>query len=383
MTGFPLIADHAALRPALEALGRASEVALDTEFVRERTYFGRLCLIQLATDEGIWLVDVPALGDLAPLADALARAGLVTVVHAGRQDLELLLQVTGRLPAAVVDTQVAAMLTGRGDQIAYAGLVEPICGVVLEKGHARTDWCRRPLSEAQLAYAADDVRYLLQVWRKLDAELTMRGRRSWLDAELDGLLDRATYEIDDRAQWRRIKARTKLKPRALAVLRELAAWREHEARTRDLPRSWVLKDEVLVDLARRAPRKSDELAEIRGLPEGWIERSGKALLDLIGAAGALPPDQWPQESAPARPDPKLEPVVDLLVATARSRALAEGIALPVVTGRDELRQLAAGERDLPVLKGWRRRMVGDELLRVAAGETALRADDGGIVLETP
>ena len=383
MTGFPLIADHAALRPALEALGRASEVALDTEFVRERTYFGRLCLIQLATDEGIWLVDVPALGDLAPLADALARAGLVTVVHAGRQDLELLLQVTGRLPAAVVDTQVAAMLTGRGDQIAYAGLVEPICGVVLEKGHARTDWCRRPLSEAQLAYAADDVRYLLQVWRKLDAELTMRGRRSWLDAELDGLLDRATYEIDDRAQWRRIKARTKLKPRALAVLRELAAWREHVARTRDLPRSWVLKDEVLVDLARRAPRKSDELAEIRGLPEGWIERSGKALLDLIGAAGALPPDQWPQESAPARPDPKLEPVVDLLVATARSRALAEGIALPVVTGRDELRQLAAGERDLPVLKGWRRRMVGDELLRVAAGETALRADDGGIVLETP
>ena len=351
--------------------------------MRERTYFGRLCLIQLATDEGIWLVDVPALGDLAPLADALARAGLVTVVHAGRQDLELLLQVTGRLPAAVVDTQVAAMLTGRGDQIAYAGLVEPICGVVLEKGHARTDWCRRPLSEAQLAYAADDVRYLLQVWRKLDAELTMRGRRSWLDAELDGLLDRATYEIDDRAQWRRIKARTKLKPRALAVLRELAAWREHEARTRDLPRSWVLKDEVLVDLARRAPRKSDELAEIRGLPEGWIERSGKALLDLIGAAGALPPDQWPQESAPARPDPKLEPVVDLLVATARSRALAEGIALPVVTGRDELRQLAAGERDLPVLKGWRRRMVGDELLRVAAGETALRADDGGIVLETP
>ncbi|HEB95887.1 MAG TPA: ribonuclease D [Sedimenticola thiotaurini] len=357
-------------------------LALDTEFMREKTYSARLCLLQLHNGEVSAGIDPLALEDLGPLLGILYDPGVVKVFHAGRQDLEIFQQLWGRLPSPLFDTQLAAAMLGLGDQIGYGNLVQQLLGRELEKGHTRTDWCRRPLEPAQLRYALDDVIYLGQIYQVLERRLREQGRLEWLQEEFALLADPATYRIDPRQMWRRVKGQQRLKGVQLAVLQELAAWREEQAIRSDRPRRWILKDEVLLELARRQPAKRSELQRIRGLEEGTIKRHGERLLALIAEARQRPREQWPVlQRPPPRLSPEQEAMVDLLMAGLRLLAEEAGITPSAIAGRRDLERLAAGDSDgLELLRGWRRRVAGTALQQIMTGERALRVEDGRLRL---
>jgi len=374
------ITDIPALRALADAIRQADWVALDTEFMREKTYYPQLCLLQLATKDIIACVDPLALEDLTPLYDALFDPGIVKVLHAARQDYEIFFHATGRLPAPLFDTQAAAGLAGFSDQAGYATLVKELLGVELTKSHTRADWSRRPLAEAELAYAADDVRYLGALYDKLRAALESRSRLAWLDAEVAALTDPATYRPDPATSWKRIRGNQRLKPRELAVLAALAAWRETVAIEVNRPRQWIVRDEILLDLARRQPRDLPALNQIRGIQPGFVERRGTNVLSLIeeARAGATPP------APPATRDrltPEQDAVADLLMGVARLRGAEQDISPANLVTRKEIERLITGERDLPVLAGWRRAAVGDALLEVLDGSRGLRLENGKAVLD--
>ncbi len=360
-------------------------LAVDTEFMREKTYYPRLCLLQLSNGAISAGVDPLALEELEPLLQLLDDPAVVKVFHAGRQDLEIFHLLWGRLPAPLFDTQLAAAMLGLGDQVGYANLVQQLLGRELEKGHTRTDWCRRPLEPGQLRYALDDVIYLGEIYRILDRRLREQGRGDWLEEEFRLLADPATYRIDPRETWRRVKGHQRLKGVQLAVLRELAAWREEQAIRSDRPRRWILKDEVLLELARRQPAQHRDLQRIRGLEEGTIKRHGEKLLALVAAARQLPREQWPaSQRPPPRLTPEQEAMTDLLMAGLRLLAAAAGVTPSAVAGRRDLERLVAGETaGLELLRGWRRRVAGEGLERLLRGELALRVEEGRPRLEPP
>lgn len=370
--------------PALHALAdsiqQADWVALDTEFMREKTYYPQLCLLQLATTDVIACVDPLALDDLTPLYDVLFKPGITKILHAARQDYEIFFHATGRLPAPLFDTQAAAGLAGFSDQAGYATLVKELLDVDLPKSHTRADWTHRPLADEVLAYAADDVRYLGALYDKLNASLAARGRRTWLDAELTTLIDPATYRPDPATSWKRIRGQQRLKPRELAVLAALAAWREGTAIAANRPRQWIVRDEILLDLARRQPRDLAALAQIRGIQTGFVERRGAEVLDLAQQArdNATPPAALAERE---RLTPEQDAVVDLLMSVARLCGAEQDISPANLVTRKEIERLVTGDRDLSVLAGWRRAAVGDALLDVLEGKRSLRLENGKAVLD--
>ena len=347
----------AALCAGLEA---APRVALDTEFMRERTYLAELALLQLATPAGIVLVDPLAGLDLAPLAALLADPARTKVLHAARQDLEVLLPRLGRPLAPVLDTQLAAALLGMPAQIGYGDLVERVLGIRLEKGHARTDWLRRPLSAAQLAYASDDVRYLLPLAAELEEQLDRRGRLEWLRADCAALADPALYRIDPALAWQRLKGIESLPPREQLRLRSLARWREERALRRNLPRGWVLTDEGLRSIARAAPAGRAELKALRALPDSAADKLGGEILEALAGAARAPLDGVAQH-ADARPDAAEQARTRRLAARLRAMAAEAGIAAEVLATQRELRRLARGETLESVIEGWRRELIGAAL----------------------
>lgn len=336
-------------------------VAVDTEFVRERTYYPKPCLLQLAWEDRIACVDLLHLPDLDPLHAVLFGPGTVKVFHAARQDLELFYSVTGKVPAPVYDTQVAGGLLGYPDQAGYSRLVEETLGVGLEKGHARTDWSRRPLSPEQLRYAVDDVRYLLPMRDVLEARLFEAGRDAWTGEFFDALVDPGLYAPDPAGSWRRVKNWRQLDGTALARLQALSAWREEQAVARDRPRRWILADDALIGLARRNPITPDAVAALP-LPPAVIRRHAKTIARLLsGVADDATPVDVPQEE---RLDRAQSRTVSTLGKALDERAEAAGIAPSMIATRSEIRSLVRGSRDLPLLRGWRREVAGEDVLRL-------------------
>jgi ribonuclease D len=346
-----------------EALARdwagVERLAVDTEFVRERTFSARLCLLQISDGERIACVDMLALDGPGPFAELLCNPAQKKVFHSARQDLETLNEHLGRVPGPVWDTQVAAALLGYPDQVGYTRLVGDELGMSLPKDHARTDWSRRPLSDEQLHYAAADVKWLLPLADRLGAELERLGRFSWATEECAALCDSSLYAFDAENAWRRVKGASQLTGAALARLAALASWREHEARRSNRPRRWILADEVLLALADPEPGGAATDAALDALPPA-VQRKHAAT--LAGLLEGTPASEAPIYALPERLDPDQEKLVKKLMARVRELAEQHRVSAPLLATRKDLEALLRGRRDLPLLAGWRRELAGEELL---------------------
>ena len=333
-------------------------IGLDTEFLRERTYHAQLCLLQLAWSDGAACIDPLALTDLGALRGTLSAPPAVKVVHASRQDLEVLLPAVGPI-RPLFDTQIAAALAGESAQIGYAELVRRLLGVELAKAHTRTDWSRRPLSAEQIEYALDDVRHLLALKETLQERLDRLGRLSWLAEELAALEDPALLTVDPDQAWRRLKGLSGLDPGRQRLLHSLAAWRERRALERNRPRGWILEDGLVREIVLRVPRTPTALGALPGMPAGLIERCGGQILARVQAAEI--PDPPPPVSRP-RPDPVRNARLKQLAAVLREAAAELGLSPEVLATRHDLEQLVEGRDDTAVLRGWRREVLGERLL---------------------
>jgi len=370
-----------ALAAFCQSIAASGWIALDTEFMRERTYHARLCLIQVADPDRIACIDPLALSELAPLLEILYDPGTTKVLHAAQQDLEVFYDLRGQVPAPVFDTQIAAALVGHGNQTGYARLAQSLLGVQLDKSRSRSDWSRRPLEAEDLAYAADDVRYLRRIYTRLREELDRRGRRSWLDEDFRALADPERYAKSPEQAWRRVKGGSRLRARSFAALRRLAAWRETQARKRNLPRQWVLKDSLLLDVAQRLPSSLQALERVRGMPANVVRRHGETLVAIVEQAREEPEPGPP----PARPDQRLgeeqQPLVDLLMSLVRLRGAQQDISPATLASRRDIEMLLLGQRELDVLRGWRRHAVGDDLLAALDGRLHFVVRDGRLDIE--
>lgn len=352
------LATPEALAEIATRLAAQPAIGLDTEFLRERTYHAQLCLLQVAWADGAACIDPLADADLAALQRALAVPPAVKVLHASRQDLEVLLPSVGPV-RPLFDTQVAAALAGESAQIGYAELVRRLLGVELAKAHTRTDWSRRPLSPEQIEYALDDVRHLLPLKEVLEERLMRLGRRAWLAEELAALEDPEALAVDPDQAWRRVKALSGLDPGRQRLLCALAAWRERRALARDRPRGWILADPLLREIVLRVPRTREALKALPGMPPGFIERCADQVLEQVRAAAI--PDPAPLVHRP-KPDPQRGALLKKLGAVHRAAAAELALSPEVLATRRDLEQLADGREDSPVLRGWRRAAVGERLL---------------------
>ncbi|MGF1445362.1 MAG: ribonuclease D [Pikeienuella sp.] len=384
-----LITDTDRLATVCAAYGGAPYVTIDTEFLRERTYFAQLCLVQMARPEGAGgdglpdavMVDPLAQGlDLAPLFELMA-APVVKVFHAGRQDIEIFFHLSGAIPAPVFDTQIAAMVCGYGEQVGYETLVRRILKAELDKSSRFTDWSNRPLSDKQLTYALADVTHLRGIYEALAARLESSGRAAWVREELAVLTSTATYRVDPDEVWRKVKARS-TSPRFLAVVRSLARWRELTAQARDVPRSRILKDDALVEVASARPRTPEELGKLRLLQrEGRKAETAAEILAAVAEGLACPEERLPQIDPPARRKEGSAAVADLLKVLLKARADELGIASKLLASAAELDALAGEEDpDLPVLRGWRFESFGRDALKLRDGKLALAVGRLGIEL---
>ncbi|MCS6897985.1 MAG: ribonuclease D [Nitrospira sp.] len=377
------ISSARALREFCARLRDSSRLALDTEFVGEDSFVPKLELIQVATDDVAAVIDFPAVRSGNALDffwEILCDPAVQKVVHAGRQDLDLFAIHAGRIPKPFFDTQIAAAMVGYGSQVAYASLVQRVHGAKLDKAHTFTNWSARPLSPDQLTYALNDVTYLLAIYDHLRARLSKIGRLEWAFEEFSRLeLTVGEMRRDAHDRYQRVRGWDSLKPKAAAVLKALAAWREDEAKRRNSPRGRVMRDEVLLQLARHPPRTVQDLRNVRGLHESEVSRSGEALLTVINAALALPPSEWPQVPRERKTEPESAGLVELLQAVLKARAAQEDIAPTMLGTTADLQALVDAKTngapaDLPLLKGWRKQLVGDLLLQVLEGKLAVKID---------
>ncbi|MSO71561.1 MAG: ribonuclease D [Alphaproteobacteria bacterium] len=377
-----LIADSEGVRALAAYLMQAETVTVDTEFMRERTFFPVLCLLQVAGPGGGYAIDALAPDiDLSPLRTLFAAPHVLKVLHSARQDIEIFLNLWGEIPRPLFDTQAAAAVCGYGDQVGLEPLLQRLTGQRLDKASRFTDWSRRPLTERQIDYALGDVLHLRAAYDKLAAELAESGRTAWLEEEMTTLLDPATYRGVPTEAWRRLKPRTSDR-RALAVLREAAAWREAEAVARNLPRNWVIKDETLLELAAHPPADASALERLRGLSKGFGDsRAGQSLLAAVKRGLELPASEWPQPLEEPRLERGAGAVSDLLKVLLKHKCEQNKVAARLVASANELDQIAAGgDPDVPALKGWRREVFGADALRLVNGELALAIAGGGLAL---
>ena len=368
-----------ALISLCEQLRDARLLAIDTEFIRDKTYYSKLCLIQIASDDVIACIDPLAINNIDPLLDILYDPNVIKLMHAARQDLEIFYYLRQSLPCPVFDTQIAATVLGYGEQVGYSNLVENILGRKLEKGHARTDWGKRPLDTAQLHYAADDVRYLLQLYPLMDDKLAQLGRRDWLEEDFKLLCQPELYTTAEADLWQRVKGHQRLSGVKLAMLQQLAIWREHLAMKKDRPRRWILSDDILVDIVKRAPHSAKELGSIRGLPERFMEQHQQTILQLITDAEQQPKESWPRLII-NRPSPQQDVLSDVMMGLLRLRATEHNISTTILATRKDIEKIAMGQRDLPLLKGWRAKLAGHDLLAFLDGQTRLEVDKAQLVL---
>jgi ribonuclease D len=371
-----LITETEALAALCERLRTETFVTVDTEFMRERTYWPELCLVQLASDAEVALVDTLAPGlDLAPLGALLADPAVLKVFHAARQDVEIFLLKFGAVPTPLFDTQVAAMVAGYGDQVSYDGLCRSLAGTQIDKAHRFSDWSARPLSAAQMAYAAADVTHLRRIYRALDEKLRREGRLAWVAEEMAALTDPATYRLDPETAWERLRPRTGNR-RFLGVLRSVAAWREREAQRINIPRQRLVKDETLLEIAATMPETVADLSRARGISEGFAKgRSGTGLLAAVKAGKELPEADLPEAPRDRAGPPASPALVALLKVLLAAKSEEHHVAPKLLASSEDLDRLAAGEAaDVPALHGWRREVFGEAALALKAGRLALGVD---------
>ncbi len=375
----PLITKTEELTELCERLAQGEFVCVDTEFMRENTYYPLLCLVQLGNEEEAAAVDPLVEGiDLSPMLELFCNnEDVLKVFHAGGQDVEIIYNLTGRTPHPIFDTQIAMMAVSQSEQIGYANLVESWMGKQIDKGARFTDWSRRPLTERQIEYAIGDVTYLARIFPRLLKKLVKTGRGHWLDAEMEKLADPANYANDLDTAWHRIRPPSR-SPIVLGRLKGLAAWRESEAQAKDIPRGRIMRDETLADLASQPPKAQAELAKVRGLSQAWKDNDiGKRLMKVLARAEPLPSDELPdrpKRGAPLGKEGAL--VADLLKLLLKIRTREIDVASRLLTRSDELELLAAGVRDLPVLQGWRHEIFGRDALDLVEGKLGFGVEGG-------
>jgi ribonuclease D len=378
-----LITTTAELRELCTRLAQSDFVCVDTEFMRENTYWPELCLVQIGNTEEAAAVDPMADGiDLAPLLELLCdNEDVLKVFHAGGQDVEIIFNLTGATPHPIFDTQIAMMAVSQSEQIGYANLVESWLGLTIDKGARFTDWGRRPLTERQIEYAIGDVTHLAKIFPKLLKKLIKTGRGAWLDAEMEKLADPDNYRTDPENAWKRIRAAGR-NPQVLGRLRALAAWREQEAQHKDIPRGRIMRDETLADLASHPPKQQGDLVKVRGLSNAWRDNDiGKRLMKVLDKAEPMAPEDMPPKEKRGAPLGKEGALVaDLLKLLLKIRSREIDVASRLLTRSEEMEALAAGVRDLPVLQGWRYEVFGRDALELVEGKLAFAVKRGKLLM---
>ena len=381
MTPIQYIDTPGQLATLCEQIKKEPWLALDTEFLREKTYYPKFCLLQIATPEWVACIDPIALPQLESLFEAIYNPAIVKVFHSCRQDLEIFFQWTGKLPSPIFDTQVAAPLLGFQDNPGYAMLVSSLLSVNLNKAHTRADWSKRPLTEAELEYAADDVIYLCQIYQIMVQKLTALGRIDWLKNDFAELTNPALYKVDPETAWFKIKGKNKLTGKQLSIIQTLAQWREKIAQAEDRPKSWLLRDELLFDLAKLQPETVQELANVRGINERSVNRYGKELCQLITAAKNRPPMPLHEKDRSAKKTQQEEAILDILTALVRVRAEENALNPTILASRKDLEELLSnGDDECPLLHGWRYTMAGKELVGLLKGELLLGIDSDKLAI---
>ncbi|NNC60638.1 MAG: ribonuclease D [Erythrobacter sp.] len=378
-----LITDTETLRTLCERLSESEFVCVDTEFMRENTYYPELCLVQIGNEEEAAAIDPLASGiDLTPLLDLLCENDeVLKVFHAGGQDVEIVYNLTGKTPQPIFDTQIAMMAVSQSEQIGYANMVETWLGKTIDKGARFTDWSRRPLTDRQIEYAIGDVTDLATIFPRLLEKLVQTGRGAWLNAEMEKLADPANYKNDANLAWRRIRSSGR-NPAVLGRLKALAAWRENEARHKNIPRGRIVRDETLADIASHPPKKQADLAKVRGLSQAWRDNDiGKRMMKVLASAEPLPKEEMPVKAKRGAPLGKEGALVaDLLKLLLKIRAREIDIAARLLTRADEMEALAAGVRNLPILEGWRYEVFGKDALELVEGRLAFAVKNGKLTM---
>ena len=371
-----IITDTAALEAACERLGRHDYITVDTEFLREKTFWPVLCLIQVASVDDEYIVDPLADGiDLKPFWDLMADEAVLKVFHAARQDVEIVVHLAGLVPKPLFDTQVAAAVCGYGESVGYGALVAQTTRGSIDKTSQFTDWSRRPLTQKQLDYAMADVTWLREVYEKLRGELEAKNRTSWMEQEMQPLLDHDTYDIAPEDAWRRMKSRAR-KPIELETLKRVAAWRERQARDRDVPRGRILKDDALQEIAVQRPTTKKRLADLRAVPNGFENsRHAEGLIEAVEEALAVPAEELPKIARRRPASDQAQAATELLKVLLRIVAERESVGARVIASSDDLEKIAADDgADVPAMKGWRREMFGRQALALKRGDIALGFD---------
>jgi ribonuclease D len=378
---YPYIDTDAALADFCARLDGAAYCAIDTEFVRESTYYAELALIQIGSGELFACIDPLAIDDFAPFAALLVQPGLLKVFHSCSQDLEILYQKFAAVPSPVFDTQLAAAVLGYNHQISYADLVQQVCDVTLEKKHTRANWMRRPLSADELDYAMDDVRYLLAVYEHLNEGLQSSRRASWLQRDLRALTDPAKYEVDLAQLWKRLKGVQKLKGEGLQIASDLCRWREALAQQQNRPRRWIAKDDALIQVARLKPASMADLASIPELPEKTVRRHGSELLEIVAQAADVDPGKWPSHDKHVQLDKQQLALGDCLMALCRLIADENDIALATLALRKDIDNLILNHSSSRLTQGWRFDMAGEKLLDFINGQSTISVLDDKLHLD--
>ncbi len=363
----------------IEEAKKSTVLAIDTEFIRERTFFPQLCLLQLATPERSVIVDPLAIADLSPLRELFLSEEIVKIFHAGDQDLEIIYHNLSLVPQPLFDTQLAAELLGMPQQSSLRNLVREFAGVRLSKNDSFSNWNVRPLTDSQVCYALDDVRYLPRIYTKMYDRLEQLGRLQWLEEDFAALADEERYIMHPDQAWRRVKHSSTLGPVQLGVLKEVTATRDMIAMKRDLPRKWIVTDELLVEIARLSPRSTEELFHLRGAENQLGRHWSREILAAVERGLQLSPDQLPQRNRPVFRTAANAAANDMLRTLINQRSRDNQVTPSMLVNKDELVRLAAGEREgLKILTGWRYKLVGAELLKLLDGKLTLRLD-GSVV----
>jgi ribonuclease D len=372
MTNIQYINTPDQLATLCEQIKKESWLALDTEFLREKTYYPKFCLLQIATPEWVACIDPIALPSLDILFEVLYRPSIVKVFHSCRQDLEIFYQLTGKLPEPVFDTQIAAPLLGFQENPGYAMLVSSLLNINLNKAHTRADWSKRPLNDAEIQYAADDVIYLCKIYQMMVHKLAELGRTDWLERDFADLVNPDLYEVKPEKAWLKIKGKNKLTGKQLSIVQALAGWREKLAQLEDRPKSWLLRDEMIFDMAKLQPESVSELANIRGINERTVNRHGTELCQLITLAKNRLPIPLNENGRPAKKTQQQEAILDILTALVRIRAEENSLNPMILATRKDLEVLLFNEDEAcPLLHGWRFKMAGRELVGLLKGQLLL------------
>lgn len=376
-----MVTNNEELNQCCTALANSPFLAIDTEFLRETTYYSKLALIQIANESDTYIIDPLSLENLEPFFELVNNPGVVKVLHSARQDYEIFYNLQGHLPKPIFDTQVAASLLGYGEQIGYANLIKNLLDIDVDKSQTRTDWTKRPLNQKQLSYAASDVIYLAQIFPIMQQKLNELNRTDWLADDFNQLTSNDCYQVDQRSMWKKIKSANRLSGKRLSIVQELADWRETQAINRNIPRKRAMSDDVIVDIANQQPKNISELRDIRQINQRLQEKELNQILECIKAGEDKPEADWPHFARNKKPSTQQSAVVDILSAIVQLKASENNISPAFICSKKDLVKLVCGDSDSSLYQGWRKLLVGDDIQRFLSGESKLHLVENTLLLE--